>query len=234
MKTTTLATLLLLSPLRGDEEPFTSLAEDYAAKARTVEQMDRIVLKDVRIQNQPLPDAVAHLRAKGPDGEVNLVDFEIVPRFSSDDPFRPGDWEEPSVTFESASISFARAIDQMCNTSKLRWQIKIDGKAKPLLRIEPEEMAMLDDEADLPVAEPPLDLKKPGQRDLLISYWYLNMRRVVDSLESHTGHRFKPVAKLDAGPVEILEEQAAFLKAFLEETERIANDGRPADDGTDR
>jgi hypothetical protein len=49
------------------------------------------------------------------------------------------------------------------------------------------------------------------------------MSSVVETLETQTGHKFKPVAKMSAGPVEILEEQAAFMKEFLAETERLGN-----------
>lgn len=70
-------------------------------------------------------------------------------------------------------------------------------------------------------SEGPRDMSDPIQRDICISYWYFGMRRVVGNLEIQTGHKFKPVAKLSADPVEILEEQAAFMKTFLAETDRL-------------
>ena len=68
-----------------------------------------------------------------------------------------------------------------------------------------------------------MDMTDPIQRDICISYWYLGMRSVVSALEIQSGHKFKPVAKLSAGPVEILEEQAAFMRGFLAETRRLGD-----------
>lgn len=73
----------------------------------------------------------------------------------------------------------------------------------------------------------PFDLTDVGQRDIVISHWYLDMGHVVDNLEHNTGHKFeKQVGKVYAGPIEILEEQAAFIRRFLDETERIAKKRR--------
>lgn len=66
-----------------------------------------------------------------------------------------------------------------------------------------------------------MDMSDPRQRDMCISYWYMGMFSVVEALETQTGHKFMPVHKLSAGPVEILEEQAAFMKTFLAETEKL-------------
>ena len=225
--------------MRGLAAPFESLSEDYAAKARIVEVLDKIVLTDVRIQKQLLPDAISLLEKKVPAGSGRLPEIDIFFVDSAVDPF--ANQAEPprlkrGVALEVASISFARAIDHLCRDSDYRWLIKIDKEGKPTLRIEPGEMATLDemeDEDSFP-GGPPVDLKDPSERDILVSYWYLNMRTVVESLERHTGHKFKPVAKVDAGPVEILEEQTAFMKAFLEETERIARKTNPVDESTER
>jgi hypothetical protein len=239
MKAAIFATILLLASSQAQAAPFESLSEDYAAKARIVEAMDKIVLTDVIIQNQLLPDAIALLEKKVPGGSGKLPEIEILFEDSLDDPFTT-QVEPPSlkgVTLDAASVTFARAIDHTCHESGYQWLIKIDEEGKPTLQIEPKVVPMVKGEESndaFPNGEPPVDLQDPGQRDLLVSYWYLNMRPVVDSLEQHTGHKFKPVAKVDAGPVEILEEQAAFMKAFLEETERIAKDLNPVDEGTDR
>ncbi|MCU0797204.1 MAG: hypothetical protein MUF31_14865 [Akkermansiaceae bacterium] len=73
----------------------------------------------------------------------------------------------------------------------------------------------------------PFDLTDRGQRDIVISHWYLDMGLLVDNLERNTGHKFeKQVGKVYAGPVEILEEQAAYMRRFLDETERMANKRR--------
>ncbi len=69
---------------------------------------------------------------------------------------------------------------------------------------------------------PKMDMTNPTQRDLCISNWYFDMGTVVDNLEFHTGRKFLTVAKLHAGPVEILEEQIVFMKEFLAETERLS------------
>ena len=67
-----------------------------------------------------------------------------------------------------------------------------------------------------------MDMADVFQRDLCISFWYLDMNTVVDNLELHTGHKFETqVGKVYASPAEILEEQAAFLKDFEQETRRI-------------
>jgi hypothetical protein len=47
------------------------------------------------------------------------------------------------------------------------------------------------------------------------------MSAVVDLIERNTGHQFtKQVAKVGSNPVEILEEQAVFMKEFQSETGR--------------
>jgi hypothetical protein len=66
-----------------------------------------------------------------------------------------------------------------------------------------------------------IDVSDSFERDACISDWYLGMQGIVMRLEIQTGHKFKPTAKVSAGPVEILEEQAAFMKDFLEETDRL-------------
>lgn len=239
MKASIFATILLLAFSRAQAAPFESLSEDYAAKARIVEALDKLVLTDVKIENQLLPDAIALLKKRVPAGSGSLPEIEILFENSLDDPFTI-QVELPSlkgVTLDAASVTFARAIDHTCRESGYQWLIKIDKEGKPTLQIEPKVVPITEEpenEDAHPNGEPPVDLKNPGQRDLLVSYWYLNMRPVVESLEQHTGHKFKPVAKVDAGPVEILEEQTAFMKAFLEETERIARETNPVDEGTDR
>ena len=59
--------------------------------------------------------------------------------------------------------------------------------------------------------------------DTVALFWYMGMTSVVETLETQTGQKFKPVAKLSAGPLEILEEQAAFMKEFLAETMRLGD-----------
>ncbi|MDX1679885.1 MAG: hypothetical protein R3242_04045 [Akkermansiaceae bacterium] len=69
-----------------------------------------------------------------------------------------------------------------------------------------------------------MDMSDPLQRDICISLWYLEMSDLVDNLELRTGHKFeRQVGKVYAGPVEILEEQAAFMREFLAETESISS-----------
>ena len=75
--------------------------------------------------------------------------------------------------------------------------------------------------SDYPVRK--MDMTNPTERDICISFWYLGMSSVVETLETQTGHKFKPVAKLSAGPVEILEEQAAFMGEFQADTKRLSN-----------
>ena len=79
-------------------------------------------------------------------------------------------------------------------------------------------------ETDMPsTGEAKMDMTKPFQRDVCISLWYLEMSELVDNLEMRTGHKFEnQVGKIYAGPVEILEEQAAFMRSYLAETEKIA------------
>jgi hypothetical protein len=84
-----------------------------------------------------------------------------------------------------------------------------------------EALEATEDASDYPIKL--MDMTDPIQRDICISFWYLGMSSVVETLETQTGHKFKPVAKMSAGPVEILEEQAAFMKEFLAETERLGN-----------
>ncbi len=84
-----------------------------------------------------------------------------------------------------------------------------------------DEPEATENASDYPIKQ--MDMSVPIHRDICISYWYLGMSSVVETLETQTGHRFTPVAKMSAGPVEILEEQAAFMKEFLAETERLDN-----------
>lgn len=84
-----------------------------------------------------------------------------------------------------------------------------------------EEPEATEGASDYPIKQ--MDMSNPIQRDICISFWYMGMTSVVETLETQTGHKFKPVAKLSAGPVEILQEQAHFMKEFLAETERLAN-----------
>jgi hypothetical protein len=99
------------------------------------------------------------------------------------------------------------------------------GRADEAISTDPVETsgesATAEDASDYPTKQ--MDMKDPIQRDICISYWYLGMNSVVNTLEIQTGHKFKPVAKLSAGPVEILEEQAAFMRDFLEETRRLGD-----------
>lgn len=239
MKKITFASALLLATSPVFAAPFESLSEDYAAKARILEALDKIVLTDVKIQNQALPDALDLLEKNVPAGSGQLPEVELFAGFSEDDPFadpgQPTSWK--GITFEAASISYARAIDRLCRESGHQWLIEIDQEGKPVLQFGPKsapEAAEPEDGEGLPNGEQPVDLKIATQRDILVSYWYMNMWRVVDSLERHTGHKFKTVAKTKAGPVEILEEQAAFMKAFLEETDRLRNGGNPEGGAKDR
>jgi hypothetical protein len=118
MKTKTFAAALLLITSPVFATPFASLAEDYSPKARIVEALDKMVLTDVKIHNQPLPDAIALLEKKVPAGSGSLPEIDIFVEFSDDDPF--ADPAEPtslkSVTLEAASISYARAIDGRANS----------------------------------------------------------------------------------------------------------------------
>ena len=82
-----------------------------------------------------------------------------------------------------------------------------------------EEPKNADEASDYPIKQ--MDMTSPTERDICISFWYLGMSSVVETLETQTGHKFKPVAKMSAGPVEILEEQAAFMREFLAETDRF-------------
>lgn len=84
-----------------------------------------------------------------------------------------------------------------------------------------EESKNTEESSHYPIKQ--MDMTNPIQRDICISFWYMGMTSVVETLETQTGHKFKPVAKLSAGPVEILEEQAAFMKEFLAETKRLGD-----------
>jgi len=81
------------------------------------------------------------------------------------------------------------------------------------------------------IGDSKMDMSDVFQRDACISLWYLDMSMLVDNLEMRTGHKFeKQVGKVYAGPVEILEEQAEFMKKHLAETERIAAAGKTDSD----
>jgi hypothetical protein len=94
-----------------------------------------------------------------------------------------------------------------------------DTSTDPFARSE--EVKNTDDASDYPIKQ--MDMTNPTERDICISFWYLGMSSVVDTLETQTGHKFKPVAKMSAGPVEILEEQAAYMREFLAETKRLGD-----------
>ena len=84
-----------------------------------------------------------------------------------------------------------------------------------------EEPKNTEGTTDYPIRK--MDMTSPTERDICISFWYLGMSSVVETLETQTGHKFKPVEKISAGPVEILEEQAAFMGEFQAETKRLNN-----------
>jgi hypothetical protein len=94
-----------------------------------------------------------------------------------------------------------------------------DTSTDPFEGIEKSKDA--EEASDYPIEQ--MDMTNPVQRDICISFWYMGMTSVVETLETQTGHKFKPVAKLSAGPVEILEEQAAFMREFLAETRRLGD-----------
>jgi len=67
-----------------------------------------------------------------------------------------------------------------------------------------------------------MNMKDQFERDLCISFWYMDMFTVVKNFELHTGHRFsKKLGKMYASPVEILEEQLAFMKVYFAESDRM-------------
>ncbi|MCP5537309.1 MAG: hypothetical protein H7A51_13895 [Akkermansiaceae bacterium] len=67
-----------------------------------------------------------------------------------------------------------------------------------------------------------MNMKDLSERALTISFWYHDQGTVVENLELHTGHKFnKKVGKIYASPIEILEEQLAFMKKFAAESDRI-------------
>lgn len=81
------------------------------------------------------------------------------------------------------------------------------------------------------IGDSKMDMSDVFQRDACISLWYSDMTMLVDNLEMRTGHKFeKQVGKVYAGPVEILEEQAEFMRRYLAETERIAAAGKTDSD----
>ena len=81
------------------------------------------------------------------------------------------------------------------------------------------------------IGDSKMDMSNVFQRDACISLWYMDMSILVDNLEMRTGHKFeKQVGKVHAGPVEILEEQAEFMRRYLAETERIAAAGKTDSD----
>lgn len=77
------------------------------------------------------------------------------------------------------------------------------------------------------IGDSQMDMSDAFQRDLCISLWYMDMSMLVHNLEMRTGHKFeKQVGKIYARPVEILAEQAEFMRRYLTETERITAQGK--------
>jgi hypothetical protein len=141
------------------EEPrFQALAEDYAAKAEIVAQLDRIILIDLKFENKTLDEAIAMIREKSEDNKWATISFVIrkprttttVPAFD-DDPFAKNEEENPKAVEEKkleiserislsvAKISFAQAVDQLCKKTGHCWSIEGGGDAVPVLVIKPVE-----------------------------------------------------------------------------------------------
>jgi hypothetical protein len=156
----TLVFLVGLSPFSAAEEPkFDALAEDYEAKAKIVERLDTIMLKDVRIEDLDIGEAVHLLQGlgSGDDSHRGVINLFIRapgrhgPAESGDafDPFAPAPTEpkepdEPErpnepvkVSLIAASISFAEAIDKICTQAGYRWEIGGDRRRYPILIITP-------------------------------------------------------------------------------------------------
>ncbi|MCW1926229.1 hypothetical protein OKA05_26970 [Luteolibacter arcticus] len=157
-----LVPLIAILALRGaaEEQPnFTALQEDYATKAMIVAEMDRIILKEVKIDNLRFPAALDEIRRKGAGNKWATMNFVIrrLPARATtpalaDDPFATGDeagadedtkteTKQPAppperISMSAASISFAGAIDQLCEKAGYRWWIEFNARI-PLLVMAP-------------------------------------------------------------------------------------------------
>ena len=141
--------------LTAEEETFEAIADDYEGKARIVRTLDEITLKDVRIDTGNISEAVGILQrlGRGDKPQGGVINFVIrSPRDSKpaadpapDDPFSSGadgaknpNQERPArIVLREDSISFAQAIDRVCNQAGFRWAIDIDDGSPPCLILSP-------------------------------------------------------------------------------------------------
>ncbi|MEM1084219.1 MAG: hypothetical protein AAGI48_08855 [Verrucomicrobiota bacterium] len=147
-------------PILAEEPEFGAIADDYAAKAKIVERLDKVILRDVQIDGLSIEEAVHQLQGLGSadgshGGVINLIiRGRREPRESApieadpDDPFTPSA-EEPvepeppkqpaKIKLRSDSISFAKAIDRVCTQAGYRWAVGGDRKRYPTLILTPNQ-----------------------------------------------------------------------------------------------
>jgi len=134
--------LALALPLIAKNPNFTAIKEDYQAKAAIVDKLDKIILLDLNIKNLSLEEAISKLMSSK-SGVINYVIRKpAVAGVAKNDPFgNPPPQKDKlpkKLTLISKSLSFAKAIDKICQEAGHHWAISIDNRGIPTLVITPK------------------------------------------------------------------------------------------------
>ena len=132
--------MLTLNEAAADEPRFKALAEDYAAKAKIVSEMDRVILTDLKIENQTFEEAINTLERNDAGNKGAVINFVIRKPLldaGAKDENAPSPAPE-RISFSAAKISFAAALDELCQKTNHQWSIDLDEKGSPLLVIAPQ------------------------------------------------------------------------------------------------
>ena len=134
--------LAIAFPLFAETPAFKAIKEDYRAKAAVVEKLDKIILTDLNIRNLPLEDALSKLNNPRPRVINYVIRKPKVTRIADDAPFAgppPKKIQPPKkLTLVSESLSFAKALDQLCQGADHLWAISFNDRGLPILIITPK------------------------------------------------------------------------------------------------
>lgn len=134
---------------QADAKNFEAVALDYAALADLVSKLDRVILKDVKIVDLPLGEAITLLQKLGVKGSKASGVINVAVRApevaeghtrgegGEDDPFansaQPQLYYPETVSLTVDSISFAAAIDELCKRAGYIWSVDLSSPTMPRL-----------------------------------------------------------------------------------------------------
>ena len=129
MKVILLLSFLICSPqLWAEKSEFKALKKNEKAKD-ILKKLNGIILKDVKIEDLSLSEAVSTLQKLGSSRQQNSSVINYVVRT----PKKAGQIKK--LTLISPSISFAQAVDTLCQKAGSRWAVDFDDRKVPILVI---------------------------------------------------------------------------------------------------